>query len=339
MRGYSVQKMCCFSPEYHERSRNILEKALKELSAYKSWQAFDQGPRYPIDTRYAAMPALTKKEIRDHFPDGFVPPGKDIKQGLESGEIGFVKTSGTSDVSVTNIWNQKWWDESERLSWKLNSHSARQATGTHNEAILANPLNVGFISNDADLAVGKRRLVRFLYLNEKTDPALSTAERIAAVTVQSFLTMDTWLSSLVTSAPKAWLNAERTQAQVIAAKPAAAQDLCYLTGDDTFSTPITDMAICDTDARLVKHGSPHQVAGGPLTENILKCQLKPLVFSDYTGITFTAGQQARLQAVFPAGVCNWSKPGVGQQDPVSPQTYTAGPGGQPLGAAPASKGI
>ena len=169
-----MQKMCCFSPEYDERSRNILEEAFKELSAYQSWQPFDPGSGYSIDTRYAAMPALTKKEIRDHFPDGFVPPGKDIKQGLERGEIEFVKTSGTSDVRVTNIWNQEWWDESERLSWKLNSHSARLATGTHHEAILANPLNVGFISNDADLAVGKRRLGRFLYLNEKTDPALWT---------------------------------------------------------------------------------------------------------------------------------------------------------------------
>ena len=155
---------------------DVLEKALKELSAYKSWRTFDPGPRYPIDERYAAMPALTKQEIRDHFPCGFVPPGKEIKQGLDSGEIEFVKTSGTSDVSVTNIWNQKWWDESERLSWKLNSHSARLATGTHNEAILVNPLNVGFVSNDADIPLGKRRLARFLYLNEKTDPALWTPE-------------------------------------------------------------------------------------------------------------------------------------------------------------------
>jgi phenylacetate-coenzyme A ligase PaaK-like adenylate-forming protein len=169
-----VQEMCLFSSEYHERSRNILEQTLKELSAYKSWQAFDPGPGYPIDARYAAMPALTKKDIRDHFPDGFVPPGKDIKQGLASGEIEFVKTSGTSDVSVTNIWNQKWWDESEGLSWDLNAHAARIATGTHHEAILANPLNVGFISNDADLPMGKRRLARFLYLNEKSDPDLWT---------------------------------------------------------------------------------------------------------------------------------------------------------------------
>ena len=169
-----MQKVCCYSPEYDARSRDILEKALKRLSAYQSWQPFDPGPRHHIGARYAAMPALTKKEIRAHFPDGFVPPDKDIKKGLESGEIEFVRTSGTSDVSVTNIWNQKWWDESERLSWKQNSHSARLATGTHHEAILANPLNVGFISDDADLAMEKRRLARFLYLNEKTDPALWT---------------------------------------------------------------------------------------------------------------------------------------------------------------------
>ena len=166
-----------------------------------------------------------------------------------------------------------------------------------------------------------------------------TAAQIAAVTTQSFLTMDTWLSSLLTSAPKATLNDVRTQAQVVAAKPAAAVDLCYLTGDATFSTKIFDQTVCDADARLVKHSSPHQVAGGPLAENILKCQLKPLVAGDYTGIVFTAGQLTRLNAVFPTGVCDWSKPGVSQQDPVSPQTYTAGPGGQPLGPAPVSKGI
>jgi hypothetical protein len=34
----------------------------------------------------------------------------------------------------------------------------------------------------------------------------ATAAQVAAVTVQSFLTMDTWLSTLLTSAPKATLN-------------------------------------------------------------------------------------------------------------------------------------
>jgi phenylacetate-coenzyme A ligase PaaK-like adenylate-forming protein len=160
-----------FSPEYYKKSLEVLETSLN-LNAYKAWRAGDPGAEYPIDRRYAAMPALTKRDIREHFPGGFVPPGKDVKKGLESGEIQLVNTSGSSDaVRVTNIWNQKWWDASERASWKLNSHAARFATGNHPEAILANARNVGFISDDGDLPLEKRRLSRFLYLNEKTDPS------------------------------------------------------------------------------------------------------------------------------------------------------------------------
>lgn len=160
--------------------------------------------------------------------------------------------------------------------------------------------------------------------------------QMAAVTTKSFTTLDAWLTSLMASAPKASLNAARTQAQVIAAKPAAAIDFCYLSTDFNFTTPITVKATCDADAKLAYFSSPHQVAGGPQTENVLKCQLKPLLFTDYIGVTFSAAQQARLNAVFAGGVCDWSKPGAGQQDPVSPLTFTAGPGGVPLPAAPTS---
>jgi hypothetical protein len=166
----------------------------------------------------------------------------------------------------------------------------------------------------------------------------ATAAQVAAVTLQSLLTMDTWLSNLTVSAPKATLNDVRTQAQVIAAKPATAFDLCYLTGDTTFSNPVTDMAACDADPRLMKHASPRQVAGGPLAENVLKCQLKPLDVADYPSVTFTAAQLARLGTAFPDGVCDWSKSGVGQQEAISPLTFAAGPGGRPLAPAPVSHG-
>jgi len=162
----------------------------------------------------------------------------------------------------------------------------------------------------------------------------ATAAQVVAVTLESFLTMDDWLSNLLTSAPKATLNSVRTQAQVIAAKPSEAFDLCYLTGDATFSTPVTDMALCNADPRLVKHSSPRQVAGGPLTESILKCQLTALNAADYLPATFSAAQLARLYAVFPDGVCDWSRPGIGQQAAVSPLTFENGPGGAPLGPPP-----
>ena len=88
----------------------------------------------------------------------------------------------------------------------------------------------------------------------------ATAAQVAAVTVKSFLTMDDWLSTLLATAPKATLNDVRTHAQVVAAKPAAAFDLCFLTGDPNFTTPVTDMAQCDADPRL--HEARFPAPGG-----------------------------------------------------------------------------
>lgn len=124
---------------------------------------------------------------------------------------------------------------------------------------------------------------------------------------------------------------------LIQAKPPTAFDLCYLTGDTTFSSPVTDMAVCDADPRLARHSSPRQVAGGPLAENILKCQLKPLNAADYAPVSFTSAQLARLQAAFASGVCDWNLPGVGQQPAASPLTFVDGPGGEPLPPAPISQ--
>jgi len=165
----------------------------------------------------------------------------------------------------------------------------------------------------------------------------ATPAQFAAVTLNSFLTMDTWLSNLAVSAPKATLNSVRSQAEVIEAKPATAVDLCYLTGDTTFSTPVTDIAVCDADPRLVKHSSPRQVAGGPLAENILKCRLTPLNPTEYAPVIFSFVQWTRLEAAFPGGVCDWSRPGVGQHRAVSPLDFAEGPGGEPLPPAPVSE--
>ncbi len=162
----------------------------------------------------------------------------------------------------------------------------------------------------------------------------ATPAQNAAVTLKSFETMDTWLSDLNVSSPKATVNGVRTQADVIAAKPAGAFDHCYLTGDTNFETPVTDVALCDADPRLAMHSSPRQVASGSLQENVLKCQLKPLDPADYAPAALDASQLARLNAVFPGGVCDWTKPGVGQQEAISPLTFAAGPGGQPLPPAP-----
>ena len=59
------------------------------------------------------------------------------------------------------------------------------------------------------------------------------------------------------------------------------------------------------------HSEPRLVAGAPLTNDVMKCQLKPIDFGNYK-VTFTDAQKARAIRVFPTGVCDFSKPGVAQ---------------------------
>ncbi len=167
-----------FSEEYYLNSLNTLNTSLRSIPAYRQWQPYDPGSEFDVDTRFQALPVLYKTQIRENFPDGMVPPDRDVKRALGNGEISIAQTSGSSDISATNIWYQEWWDASERASWALNSIARDITTGTHPEAILANPLNVGILSDNRELSMEERCLSRFLFLNEKTDPARWTPEHM-----------------------------------------------------------------------------------------------------------------------------------------------------------------
>jgi hypothetical protein len=58
---------------------------------------------------------------------------------------------------------------------------------------------------------------------------------------------------------------------------------------------------------------PREVAGARIAADIIKCQLRPVTTSDYA-VAFDPAQWARLQAAFPPGVCDWSQPGMEQQN-------------------------
>ena len=123
---------------------------------------------------------------------------------------------------------------------------------------------------------------------------------------------------------------------MLASRPASAGDYCLLSTDATQSIKVTNPATCDADPLLVRGMSPREAAGGPLSNDLLKCQLKPLDVADYQPAVLSASQLDRMRTVFAGGVCDYSKPGVGHQPSWGTTTFAAGPGGQPLPAAPAS---
>lgn len=154
----------------------------------------------------------------------------------------------------------------------------------------------------------------------------------AILTRQSFTMMDQWLTAM-----KADIMSTTPQARIAAAKPAGAFDFCNkpISPTNLFSTTqVTDFAVCDSDRALVPHASPRQIAGGPVAENVLKCQLRPINRADYNPVGLSDDQFNRLQAVFPDGVCDFTKPGVAQQPAVGPLDFSAGPGGVPFPAPP-----
>ena len=97
------------------------------------------------------------------------------------------------------------------------------------------------------------------------------------------------------------------------------------------------------DATVAAYGTPRFAADAPKTDDVLKCQLKPLVTDDYP-VEFTADEWAALQQAFPTGVCNYNVRGVKQHGTTPWLTYQNGSGavaygGRPLGPAPVSKSL
>jgi hypothetical protein len=148
------------------------------------------------------------------------------------------------------------------------------------------------------------------------------------VALKSFLLIDRWLANIEADHSSAPL-----EDKVLSDKPADAVDACFI-GPYGAAPEVTDQATCS--AAFPHYGDSRIVAGGPLASNVMKCQLEPLDPADYN-VIFDASQWARLQQAFPDGVCDWSKPGVGQEVASVPWlTFAGGPGGQELGPAPKS---
>ena len=168
-----------------------------------------------------------------------------------------------------------------------------------------------------------------------TEPVLGVTPPQSLVE-KSFLLLDHWLSNISGD------RSRRTLAQkVLTDKPSAAVDACFAypaaadpgTPSPGQPTEITNMSECNS---LYPHyGDTRTAAGSPLTDNIIQCRLKPLNRKDYK-VTFTSAEWAQLKQAFPHGVCDYSRPGVGNRHAIPWLTYARGPGGQPLGPPPKS---
>ena len=118
--------------------------------------------------------------------------------------------------------------------------------------------------------------------------------------------MDQWLDNIAKDS-----SAGSAAEKIASAKPAGLADACWTAAGEKIMEPARFGEAGRCNEIYPAHGDPRIVAGAPLANDILKCALKPVDPKDYQQ-SLTPDQATRLRAIFPGGVCDYRRPGVGQ---------------------------
>jgi hypothetical protein len=135
-------------------------------------------------------------------------------------------------------------------------------------------------------------------------------------TPMAFAVIDEWMRNI-----KA--HPERTVAEN---RPAAAVDSCFDTngqlvaaGADVWAGVLDDAPDGACTERFQIYSSSRRVAGGPYRGGVFKCSLQPVSDAIAAGLYRswqpTAAERARLEQIFPTGVCDFTRPDVGRPMP------------------------
>jgi Tannase-like family of unknown function (DUF6351) len=129
---------------------------------------------------------------------------------------------------------------------------------------------------------------------------------VAPMTAAARELMADWLDGLAAD------HSRRPPAKkVIAAKPAGAVDACWTAAGERIDDPAEIDATGPCTQLYPPASTPRMRAGQPIASLAIKCRLRPVDPEDYGALT--PAQEARLHAVFPDGVCDYRRPGVGEQ--------------------------
>ena len=127
-------------------------------------------------------------------------------------------------------------------------------------------------------------------------------------------------------AVKADTSSAPDRVKVARHRPAAAVDGCWTDPTTFVAEPQTFSSKPDStcNAKFPTYAFPRSVAGEPVQANVYRCHLKPIDPADYTA-AFTPEEMARLQAIFPSGVCDYSQRGVGYRRVVTWPSFGPSP--------------
>ncbi|MCH7817407.1 MAG: hypothetical protein IIC60_12650 [Proteobacteria bacterium] len=119
-----------------------------------------------------------------------------------------------------------------------------------------------------------------------------------------FQQMDSWLTAINSDDSLADLSEK-----VVVNKPITLSDVCWDNSGDSrikIEETQTFAGTSRCNELYPAYPTPRHVAGAPLANDIVSCQLRPINASDYS-VRFSIEQIAELNTIFPNGVCDWSR--------------------------------
>jgi hypothetical protein len=137
--------------------------------------------------------------------------------------------------------------------------------------------------------------------------------RAADQTPEAFEVMDEWMANI----------RRHPERSVAANKPALATDRCFTTagteiarGDDVWAGILDDGPAGACTAAFPLHSTSRILAGGPIRGGVYKCRTQPVARAIARGLygdwVPSAEERARLEQIFPTGVCDYTRPDAGR---------------------------
>ena len=136
--------------------------------ATPAWQAAFALP----SPRLTDLPRISKSQLREHSPEGFLPAGMELKDLLARGLIEEESTSGTSGASVRVVFGKSWWAEQEREALVRNPFldDLFGDRPTLRRAVLTTPGCSGVSCYNRWLNLDQRTLGDSLFVNQSRIP-------------------------------------------------------------------------------------------------------------------------------------------------------------------------
>jgi len=128
---------------------------------------------------FSQLPVITKREIRDGFPQNFLGANQSLEVLLENKIVELEHTSGTSDERTPVLFGRGWWNEQEATVLRLNSIVAKVLDENPNarRATLTPPICNGLVCFSNWHSRSARTLDQTLFVNLSRIPfLLSEAE-------------------------------------------------------------------------------------------------------------------------------------------------------------------